>query len=338
MQFEIGDKVVVKLTNEDAEVIEIINDKMVMIEVKGVKFPAYSDQIEYPYFKRFMEAKKIPAKKEKKFIDDVHREKKIIKERVVDGVWLTFIPVMSNDEFGDDVIDDLKIHLINRTPVAYKFSYHLTYLCREGFDLDNQVQPFEDFYLHDIPFENLNDSPVFAVVFSLVKPDKNKADFFETSLKLKPKQVFARINELREKGSATFSYKILDEYPIKEVKESFDLSKLSGAGYKVYDASAVRQHLPPAKYEVDLHIEALTKDHESMTALEKLTLQLQTFEKEFELAIAHHQKSLIIIHGVGSGKLKDEVHEILKMRKEVKRFVNQYHPAYGYGATEIYFK
>jgi hypothetical protein len=25
------------------------------------------------------------------------------------------------------------------------------------------------------------------------------------------------------------------------------------------------------------------------------------------------------------------------MRKEVKSFANRYHPAYGYGATEIYF-
>lgn len=338
MQFEIGDKVVVKLTNEEAEVIEIINEKMVMIEVKGVKFPAYSDQIEYPYFKRFMEAKKIPPKKEKKFIEDVHREKKMVKERVVDGVWLTFIPVMSSDEFGDDVVDELKIHLINRTTNPLKFSYHLSYLGKEGFDLDNQVQPFEDFYLHDIPFENLNDSPVFAIVFSLLKPDKHKADFFETSLKLKPKQVFTRINELRKKGEATFSYKILEEYPNKEVKEVFDLSKLTGAGYKVYDASQARQHLEPAKFEVDLHIETLTKDYESMSTLEKLALQLRVFEKELDLAIAHHQKSLIIIHGVGSGKLKDEVHDILKTRREVKRFVNQYHPAYGYGATEVLFK
>lgn len=338
MQFEIGDKVVVKLTNEEASVVEIINDKMVMIEVKGVKFPAYSDQIEYPYFKRFMEAKKIPAKKEKKFIEDVHREKKIVKERVVDGIWLTFIPIMSSDEFGDDVVDELKIHLINRTPVPYKFIYHLSYLGKEGFDLDNQVQAFEDFYLHDIPFENLNDSPVFSFVFSLTKPEKHKADFYETSLKLKPKQVFSRINELRQKGQATFSYKILEEYPNKEVKESFDLSKLSGAGYKVYDATHARQHLEPAKFEVDLHIEALTKDHNTMSALEKLALQLRTFEKEIDLAIAHHQKSLIIIHGVGSGKLKEEVHELLKLRREVKTFVNQYHPAYGYGATEVYFK
>ncbi len=338
MKFEIGDKVVVKLTNEEAEVVEIINDKMLMVEVKGVKFPAYSDQLEYPYFKRFMEAKKAPVKKEKKYVEDVYREKKIVKERVVDGIWLTIIPVMDTDEFGDEVVEELKLHLINRTEAGYHFKYDLSYVNREGFSLVNQVQPFEDFYLHDIPFENLNDSPLFAFEFSLLKPDKHKADYYESTLRLKAKQVFSRISQLREKGEATFSYKLLEKYPDKEVREEFDLSKLSGAGYKVYDAAHARQHLEPAKHEIDLHIEALTDDHEKMSGFEKLALQLKTFDKYLELAIAHHLKSMIVIHGVGTGKLKDEIHEILKLRKEVKTFVNQYHPAYGYGATEIYFK
>ena len=42
MKFQVGDKVIVKHSNEDAEVIDIINDTMVMIEIKGVKFPATS--------------------------------------------------------------------------------------------------------------------------------------------------------------------------------------------------------------------------------------------------------------------------------------------------------
>jgi hypothetical protein len=41
---------------------------------------------------------------------------------------------------------------------------------------------------------------------------------------------------------------------------------------------------------------------------------------------------------VGSGKLRDEIHEILRLKKEVKSFVNQYDSRYGYGATEIFFQ
>jgi dsDNA-specific endonuclease/ATPase MutS2 len=47
---------------------------------------------------------------------------------------------------------------------------------------------------------------------------------------------------------------------------------------------------------------------------------------------------LIVIHGVGEGRLRDEIHDLLRLKKEVKSFVNQYHPLYGYGATEIFFQ
>jgi hypothetical protein len=118
-----------------------------------------------------------------------------------------------SDEFGDDVVDELKVHLINRTESRYKFTYTVHYFGKPDFQLVNQVRPFEDFYLNDIPFENLNDSPSFQFDFSLTPPLKGKADHFEASLKLKPKQLFNRIEELKTKGEATFSYKLFDNYP-----------------------------------------------------------------------------------------------------------------------------
>ncbi len=117
-----------------------------------------------------------------------------MSEKVIDGVHLTFIPVMDTDEFGDDVVEQLKIHLVNRTPEGYKFEYKVLYAGEPGFELHNQVHPFEDFYLHDIPFENLNDNPVFSFDFSLMKPDKNKADHFESNLKLNPNRSSRALN------------------------------------------------------------------------------------------------------------------------------------------------
>src|SRR6266852_5696278 len=69
MKYEPGDKILVLLTNEEGKVVEIMNEKMVMIEVKGVRFPAYTDQIDFPYFKMFTEKKLQPKKKV--FIDQV---------------------------------------------------------------------------------------------------------------------------------------------------------------------------------------------------------------------------------------------------------------------------
>jgi len=92
------------------------------------------------------------------------------------------------------------------------------------------------------------------------------------------------------------------------------------------------------KAGVSGHIEKLANDWQHLSSIQKLSLQIQTFEKYIDLAIAHHLPSMVVIHGIGTGKLKEELHEILKYRKDVKSFVNQYDPRYGYGATEIFFQ
>ena len=66
MKYQIGDTVLVLHSQEEGEVVEIINDKMVTIEVGGVRFPVYMDQIDFPYFKRFSQKKLFEKKKEKK--------------------------------------------------------------------------------------------------------------------------------------------------------------------------------------------------------------------------------------------------------------------------------
>jgi Smr domain len=344
MKFQVGDKVIVQHSNDQGEVIEIINDKMVLVDVRGVKFPAYTDQLDFPYFKQFTEKKLFPEKKTKKYIDQLPAEKPVPGQKrertnkLGDGVWLTFLPVFDNDDFGDDVVDSLKVHLVNNTQTAYLFSYHLNYFGKSDFDLDNQTFPFQDFYLHDVPFANLNDNPAFEFEFSLVTPDKGKAEHYETSLKLKAKQVFGKIEEIKKNGEATFSFKLFDTYPMRLVEEPVDTVKLSGSGFRIYDASRARQHLEPARSELDLHIEKLVEKWAGLDNLEILTIQLQTFEKYLDLAQVHHLPSMVVIHGLGTGRLRDEIHETLRLKKGVKSFVNRYDSRYGYGATEIFFQ
>src|ERR1051326_959705 len=247
MKFQVGDRVLVLHSNEEGEVIDIINNKMVMVDVRGVKFPAYIDQLDFPYFKRFSEKKLFDKKKEKKYIDDVNKEKANIP-KISDGVWITFLPVIDTDEFGDEVVEELKIHLINRTDTAYRFIYKLNYFGKTDFDLKNEILPFQDFYLHDIPFENLNDSPTFEFDFSLLHAQKNRADHYESSLRLKPKQLFAKIEQIRSKGEATFSHRLFEEYPARQVEDKVELQVNRS---KAFDASKAKQHLEPPRTVVD---------------------------------------------------------------------------------------
>jgi hypothetical protein len=337
MKFQVGDRVIVLHSNEEGEIVDIINDKMVMVDVRGVKFPAYIDQLDFPYFKRFTEKKLVPKKKDKQYVEDLRKEKEPA-HKVVDGVWLTFLPVMDTDEFGDDVVEELKVHLVNRTYRSYKFYYRLQFFGQSEFELKNELHPFADFYLHDVQFSDMSDSPAFTFEFSLTQPDNSRAEYFEASLKLKPKQLFGRIEEIKQKGVATFSYRLFEEYPIRVEEEKVDLGPLAARGIKMYNAKEARKHLPPARTVVDLHIEKLSNDWEHLTNAEILDIQLKEFEKWYDLALAHHQSHLIVIHGVGSGRLRDEIHDALRLKREVKSFVNQYHPSFGYGATEIYFQ
>ena len=339
MKFQIGDKVLLIHTNEEGEVVDIINKKMVTVNVGGVHFPVYTDQIEYPYFKRFTEKKPEPPK-QKQYIDSIKKEKgsAIKNYNVGDGLWISFLPVFDKDVFDDDVVEYFRIYLVNNTDTAFQFDYHLRYTGDSEFNLKNEILPYNDFYIHDVEFEKLNDAPRFDFEFSLSQPDRKKADHYESSLKLKAKQLFQRIEEMLKKQEASFSYNLMEAFPDKVITEKVDLNRLSAAGYKIYEAGKGRQHIPPARTVVDLHIEKISNDWKHLSNFEILSLQLKEFEKYYEIAILNYQPSLIIIHGVGEGRLRDEIHDLLRLKKEVKSFVNQYHPSYGYGATEIFFQ
>ena len=337
MKYQVGDKVLILHSNEEGEVIDIINNEMMLVDVQGVKFPVYMDQVDFPYFKRFSEKEMFPAKKEKQFVDDLRKEKQAKETRVEDGVWLTILPVMITDEFGDEIADQLKLHLVNRTGTAYQFIYKQHFFGKPDFELKNTISPFENFYLHDIAMADLNDSPSFDFEFSLLHPDKLKADHFETTVRLKPKQLFAKIKKLQEKDQSTFSQLLFEKYPDKIIEDKVELSDAIRYKHRVYDAGKAKQHMEPPRHVIDLHIEKLTDDWKHLSNYEIISLQLKTFEKYFDLAVAHHQHSFIVIHGVGEGRLRDEIHDILRLKKEVKSFVNQYHHRFGYGATEIFF-
>ncbi|MEO7306313.1 MAG: Smr/MutS family protein, partial [Ferruginibacter sp.] len=241
------------------------------------------------------------------------------------------------DIFDDDIVEKFKLYLVNQNETAYTFTYNLMIGGVSDFQLKNTIEPLTDFYLHNVKFEDLSDSPRFDFEFALKEPDKMKAPYYETSLKIKAKQLFKKIEEIQLKNEPGFSYLLLDNYPDRVEEDKVDLGRLGNAGFRIYDAGRIKQNLEPARSVVDLHIEKLTDSWKHLTNFEILSMQLKAFEKYYELAVAHYQPSLTIIHGVGVGKLRDEIHEILKAKKEVKSFVNQYSNLYGYGATEIFF-
>ncbi|MEZ4829930.1 MAG: Smr/MutS family protein [Bacteroidia bacterium] len=103
----------------------------------------------------------------------------------------------------------------------------------------------------------------------------------------------------------------------------------------------IRRHDTPAKrkeVELDLHIEALVKNPFEFAPSEILQFQLRHLEKALSDALTENYASLIIIHGVGEGKLRKAVKELLSQTPHIKSFESADPGRYGNGATKVIFK
>ncbi len=200
---------------------------------------------------------------------------------------------------------------------------------------------------------------------------------FEQNFQLKPKKLFQYLQEMQMKNAALFGMPILkyempeshkqlltlpqNQHEVKPQTIAKPLSnkaqqeaqiieqkieELKNIGLKKPVTPALSQparkntqlvtHFPDP-YVVDLHLEKLVSKIADIPHDAKLGIQLNYFLKALENAIINHQDSLVVIHGLGKGVLKSEIHGILNQTKEVHSYVNEYSKKYGYGSTEIFF-
>jgi dsDNA-specific endonuclease/ATPase MutS2 len=81
---------------------------------------------------------------------------------------------------------------------------------------------------------------------------------------------------------------------------------------------------------VDLHI-VTESEH-------PLSVQIDLFERELDRALVCGHEGMVVIHGIGEGILKREVHRICSLHPHVSEYRNEYHPLYGWGSTKIVFR
>ncbi len=95
-----------------------------------------------------------------------------------------------------------------------------------------------------------------------------------------------------------------------------------------------RRTLDNSVAEVDLHLHEIVEDETRLSDGEKLEYQIRYFERALEAAIRDGKRKLVVIHGVGEGKLREEVRRILQFYDAV-RFHDADPRRYGAGATEV---
>lgn len=333
MKFSIGDKILLKQTDEEGVVIGIISKDMFEVEVNGTIFPVHKDDIDHPYLKWFTEKRK----EQKKTVvpEQLPIEKNKLKpQRLSQGIYLSFLPVFKTELF-EDVVDYLKIYLLNETPHTININYEVKIFHKAAFSFNGSLHPFADIYLHNIKYEDMNDVPRFHWSLKDSKDEKLKTE--EGILKIKPQKLFEHIQNGLEKNEPTFNYLLVEDFIIKPKEEKTGRSSFSLPTIKTQSSKGFTlQELP--RYELDLHIEQLTNDYSNLSNAEIISIQLNTLQRYLSLAIMHRQERMIVIHGLGKGRLKEEVHKILKQIPEIKSFKNEWIGQYGFGATEIVFR
>jgi hypothetical protein len=333
MKFSIGDKIILNRTGEEGEVTAYINKEMVEVNVGGTLFPVYINDIDHPYLKWFTDTKKKTTVKS--LPEQLPVEKKdFAKPKLTKGTYLSFLPEFKKDVFEDEV-DALRVFLLNELPVSVYFQYKVLNNKQEViFSHEGKLHAFEHIYLHTVPFEIMNEQPRFH--WELTDSSNPKHAAKEDVLRIKPQKLFEHISTMLKSNEPTFSYLLTDgfaqavmpdvfEEPIKHVKKTVHTAK-----------NDWRESLP--HFEIDLHLENITTNTRGLTNADKLQMQLNALQKHLNKVIANRQERTIIIHGLGKGVLRDEVHKLLREFPQVSKFSNEWQGRYGYGATEVWFK
>jgi len=203
MKFQPGDTVLISHTGEEGKVIDVVDKETFLVEIGGVQVPVYADQMEFPYFKRFSE-KKSQQSRNKLYAENLKPE--TVVDRYVDlgtGLWFIFLPVFDKNVFEEDIVDFFRVYLFNHTDQSYNFSYCRKMKNGDAFDIKNEIRNGQDFYLHTVSIEEMNDLSRFEFEISLLKPDKKKALYWEQILKIKPKQLFEQIERMLKEQKAS---------------------------------------------------------------------------------------------------------------------------------------
>ena len=331
MKFSIGDNIVLKHSGEEGHVTAYINQQMVEVEVGGTVFPVHLEDIDHPYLRWFTDK----TKKKKNTVPEQLPVEKVAErqQRLAKGVYLSFLPVFRTQDM-EEIVDVLKVHLINELPQPVKFTYDLRQLNKSEFKHEGILHPFGNVYLHSVPYADMNDQPRFHWV--LADTGNPELEVAEGIVRIRPVKLFEHINDLLVKGAPTFSYLLIEDFSPKK----------KAAPKEVYEPVKKSQVMPlvttktiePAKYELDLHIEALVDNRSGLSNADIVRIQLDSLRHYVQLSIVHRQERMVVIHGLGKGRLREEVHAVLKKIPEVSRYKNEWSAKYGFGATEITFR
>ncbi|MEM7102659.1 MAG: Smr/MutS family protein [Bacteroidota bacterium] len=259
-----------------------------------------------------------------------------------EGIFLGFEP--QSNVAGE--ISRYQVWLINTS--GYDMVYSILFTLKTGTrkSLNGKLDNKKAESIGYLQKDQLNDGPVYnfdcrAITTQGTGKKQQKA------IKVKAQQFFKKVGFLpvvkmeghiyelfNESGSAP-SVKpapSLKAYTKKFIKERPPETQLEEQLLNLYNI----EERASFESKVDLHIEKLTKDFRRLSNSEILALQMRHFKSFMADAIRLGMEEVIIIHGKGSGRLRDHIWKALDDYPEVEGKEGGYHEGFEFGATRVF--
>ncbi len=263
-----------------------------------------------------------------------------IKKQEPDGIYIAFSP----EKLNDIPHSDINVWLINNTGYQLLFTYSLF---RNGNFITLETgaaKAKESMLIETIDRKELSDFSSFKIeaLFFDEKEHEHQPPVSEM-VKLKPIKLYKE-NAFTENSFIPEKALIMNVYTLNDIidDESFntktDLSKIlfqkqSNSDFQKKSKPHASND-PAYEMEINLHIEELLDSYKGMSNAEIIQVQLKHFQTALDSAISEHYRKLIVIHGVGNGRLKQEVRKILSHYKNIQCYDASY-SKYGFGASEV---
>lgn len=330
MKLRIGDKV--KFLNEKGEgiVSRIQDSKTVFVEMP--------DGFEIPY----LAAQLVPIHTELILDKDADNIELNPEANIADAIYFVIEP----DHELEQLRSDYKIYLFNASDFHLIFTYSIKDDAYFQTLKHGSLGPYQKILLRQVKlrfFEEFNQHKIEALLF---KNTHYRAQLpVSESVFIHPR-FMNKTTAIKhpEFKHPVYAFLLKDEFFNTETIEvpltAEDVNKLKTIKEfksKQTVSKSHKEYLKSLEKEVDLHIEELVDSTAGLSNHEMLSIQLEKFEKELDEAIARGMKKVIFIHGVGNGRLKQEIIGILKTVKEVT-YQDASYKDYGFGATQVNIK
>lgn len=339
MKFNIGDKV--RFLNEKGEgtVSRIINKNTLGVTIEdGFEIPFPITELVSIFDES---APQEVLKKEEPVVEQIPViSRSAERKRSSEGIYMAISP----EEPRNIAYSDFNLWLINHTP--YETLYAVSVLTSKGYKLleKGESKPFESKLIETIAKKKLDDHSTIKadMVFFDQKEYEHLSPVSEIikikQARLYKENAFTENTFIPEKALilnvSRFGEELFFDSP---EANKIDLSKLFiEKQQQIRHKKVSKPHTKNSsnqEMEIDLHIEELMDDYSGMSNAQIIQIQLRHFQQALDTSINEHYRKLIVIHGVGNGRLKQEVRSILS--SSGMRFHDASYSKYGFGATEV---